>query len=148
MSEAAAIHTRNSSSAILISVVHVPRQLDLRVLHQDDRLRSACDAAITANRAMTVLALSVAGLAPADPRHAAAFAAVDLLRPDWRRGIDRACALTPATRGGLLAKSTLLASLVERDEMDAVVGGPVVQLAASLADDLLSGVDLDLDPRS
>ena len=146
MSQAASTHTRNSSGVTLSCVVHV-RQAHVQHMHQDHQLRSACERAIVANRAMTTLALSVAELAPADPRHAAAHAAVDLLRPEWRRGVECACALTPATRSGLVAKSTLLAAMVERDETDAVVGGPVAELAASLADDLLSGTDPDFDHR-
>ena len=100
-------------------------------------LQQACDAARVAHRAMTLLATSVATLSPEDPRHGAAHAAVDLLRPQWRRHLEAACRLTPSTRGDWIAKSSLLASLVERDETDSVVGGPALQLAASLADDLL-----------
>lgn len=146
MSQATNTHTRYLSGVTLLCAFHGSPP-DVRALHQDRQLRSACEGALVSNRAMMALAQSVATLLPADPRHAAAYAAVDLLRPDWRRALDRACALAPSTRDGLLAKSGLLASLVERDELDAVVGGPVAQLAASLADDLLSGVDPDLDPR-
>ena len=100
-------------------------------------LQRACDEARSVQKAMAALARSVATLSPADPRHAAAHAAVDLLRPKWQRSIDAACQVFSAAPSDWLAKSDLLASMVERDEMDRVLGGPVVQLASSLADDLL-----------
>lgn len=101
-------------------------------------LEEACHTAVATEAAMTVLSASVAELAPSDPRHSAAYAALDLLKPRWREQLARACRLTAVEPGGLRVKASLLSSLIERDEQDAVVGGPVVQVAASLADDLLA----------
>ena len=100
-------------------------------------LQQACDRARVVHRAMAALASSVAALSPEDLRHAAAHAAAELLRPEWLRQLGMASCLAPATNADWVAKSGLLASLVERDELDRVVGGPALQLAASLADDLL-----------
>ena len=41
-----------------------------------------------------------------------------------------------------MAKSGLLAAMIDRDDADRVIGGPVLRLAASLADDLLAAEDL------
>ena len=87
---------------------------------------------------MTALSASVAELAPTDPRHAAAHAAVDLLAPRWREQLGRACRLVASGATSIQTKALLLNSMVERDENDAAVGGPVARLAASLASDVLA----------
>ena len=111
----------------------------------DSELRSVCADALVGYKAMTALSLSVASLPAEDPRHAAAYAATDLLRCDWKKSYQRACALVPQTFDGLRAKSALLAAHVVRDELDGVVGGALAQLAASLTDDVLYGPGPDLD---
>ena len=106
------------------------------------RLGSACAAALATHAAMHALSASVADISPNDPRHAAAYAASEVLQQRWRKQIARACRLPASGRSGLLAKAVLLSRLVDRDEADAVLGGPAAEVAASLADDILAASGL------
>ena len=108
----------------------------------DARLGAASAAALATQAAMRALSTSVADVLPDDPRHAAAYAASDLLRRRWRNEIARVCRLPARGRAGFVAKSVLLSRLVDRDEEDAVLGGPAAEVAASLADDVLAASGL------
>ena len=141
MPEAVPIQSRfapDVTCLLRIDILSPGRSNGPKGVQRSATLEEACHTAVATEAAMTVLSTSVAELAPSDPRHSAAYAALDLLKPRWREQLARACRLTATEPDGLRVKATLLSSLVERDETDAVVGGPVVQVAASLADDLLA----------
>ncbi len=141
MSQAVPTHTRIPFGVtILVEVSNSSGAADNHTgadSSHDVRLGDACRAALVTHGCMTALSTSVADLLPEDPRHAAAYAAIDLLKPRWATEIAKACRTPAAGPRGLLSKASLLEALVVRDEADVVQGGPALQLAASLADDLL-----------
>ena len=141
MSPALSIDTRSLPDVTAIIVVRL--SLDTATDPGSDRagdarLGSACQAALTTHAAMGALSASVADMTPSDPRHAAAYAASDLLRQRWRTQLAQVCRLPATGQSGLAAKSRLLSRLIDRDADDAVLGGPVAEVAASLADDVLA----------
>ena len=104
----------------------------------DARLDAACQAAASTHAAMGALSASVADMPPSDPRHTAAYAASSLLQQRWRTELALVYRLPATGWSGLAAKSGLLSKLVDRDQDDAVLGGPLAEVAASLADDILA----------
>ena len=72
------------------------------------------------------------------PRHAAAYAAIEYLRPSWLEQVAEVCRLPAAGPRGFQAKSKALSELLERDDDGAVQGGPALRVAASLARDILA----------
>jgi hypothetical protein len=86
---------------------------------------------------MTALSASVADLIQDDPRHLAATAAVDRLKPAWREQVEQASRMAAHSGCGLYEKASLLDSLIERDDQNTALGGPALSVAASLAADVL-----------
>ena len=105
--------------------------------YQDAILRDACRSAAVTFKAMDALALSVADLPPSDPRHAAADAAIERLRPLWTDQVEQARTVPAVGPSGLRDKAELLVWLIDLDEDGSVPGNPVLSLAASLAMDVL-----------
>ena len=141
MSPAMSIFPRTAPDVTVIVAAHLSGDASIDPMGdavRDARLGAACAAALATQAAMQALSASVADMPPDDPRHAAAYAASDLLGRRWRSQIARACRLPGTGRSGFLAKSILLSRLVDRDEADAVLGGPAAEVAASLADDVLA----------
>jgi hypothetical protein len=108
-----------------------------RLTYQDAILREACDAARVTHAAMTALSLSVADLAPADPRREAADVAVAHLWARWADEVQQAWTIPAAGVSGLRDKARLLDGLIDRDDDGVVPGGPALALAASLTADVL-----------
>lgn len=143
MPQAIPIHTRFVSNVpCLLTLGMISPAMDRTpskaAMSQSLLLDTTCRSAMAIQAAMTALSASVAELAPTDPRHPAAHAAVDLLAPRWREQVGRACRLVASSASSIQTKAMLLGSMVERDENDAAVGGPMAQLAASLAADVLA----------
>jgi hypothetical protein len=144
MPQATSITTRNpfGVAALFLTAGVVfpdgPNATPVAPRNQTPSLDAACHAATVSQQAMTTLSVSVANLPPDDPRHIAAYAAAALLRPRWQEQVALACHIPALSPNALQAKATLLASMIERDGDDAVVGPPALQLAAALANDLLA----------
>lgn len=104
----------------------------------DGRLDDACRAAMATYSAMQDLLTSVSELLPGDPRHVAAYAASGLLQTRFEEHLSRVCLTRAEDNVGWRAKSALISELIDRDEHDAVLGGPAARVAASLAEDILT----------
>ena len=141
MPQATHRHTPNPAVVALqiatSSFAFPPSMAEGRVTYQDAILREACDAARVTHAALMALVLSVADLAPIDPRHEAANAAIAQLRAQWAHEVEQAWTTPAAGPSGLRDKARLLEGLMGRDEEGAASGGPVLALAASLTDDVL-----------
>jgi hypothetical protein len=111
-----------------------PSMAEGRLTYQDAILREACDAARVTHAALMALALSVADLAPTDPRHEAAVAQ---LRAQWAHEVEQVWTTPAAGPSGLRDKARLLEGLLDHVGDGAASGGPVLALAASLTDDVL-----------
>ncbi len=103
----------------------------------DGVLEAACRSAAATQRAISALSESVADIAPDDPRHAAAYAAMEHLMPTWLEQVAEVCRLPAVGLRGFQAKSEALEQLVDRDDDGTVHGGPALRVAASLARDIL-----------
>ncbi len=136
MPQAVSINTRFPS--IVVVALAGGRPDDDHLAESPIALGAACQDAATTHAAMTALSVSVADLSPEDPRHATAHGAAALLQPRWQEQIERAVRLPAEGPHGFRLKASLVATLVERDPGDTVVGPPALRIAASLADDLLA----------
>ena len=141
MPQATRIHTRNRASVLIhFGGSCVPRAVIAPAAvpsREDANLRENCRAATASLRAMTALSASVADLLQDDPRHRAATAAVDRLKPAWREQVEQASRMPSHSASGLYEKANLLESLIERDDQNTALGGPALSVAASLAADVL-----------
>lgn len=101
-------------------------------------LAAACHAALVTQEALASLTAMVAELPPDDPRHATVYTMAETMTSRWQVQLTKACRIPAMGPVAFQTKAALLQSLVERDRDDQVIGSPAVQLAASLADDLLA----------
>lgn len=101
-------------------------------------MHAACDSALAGHRAYAFLHGLFEAMEPTHPDRAAVQDTLDLLRAEWLGRVGTVSRLPAADQPGLLLKAAVLSRLIERDEADAVTGGPAMQLAASLADDILA----------
>ena len=92
---------------------------------------------MTSHEAMLALSTSVADLPPDDARHAAADAAIDVLKPAWQDQMKQAWSTPAIGSAGLHDKAALLDSLIDREDDGSCWGNPLLSLAASLAEDVL-----------
>ena len=105
----------------------------------DERaLVAACHAAVVHREAVELVTGTVADLDPPSPRHEAAHAIAAHFLPRWRTRLKSVCASPALGTRGLAAKAALLHGLIDRNHDGAPQGGPAMQVAASLVDDLLA----------
>lgn len=129
---------RSSAPAAAWTISIIPAGPMLDAERDNPDLERACIRASGLDHAMDELLCGVADLLPTDPRHEAAYGAAAMLRPLWVEAVDDAAAMVAITARDLRMKSKLIQNLIERDERDEVVGGPLARLSAGLADDLLA----------
>ena len=144
MPQATNTHTRNPSDVAAVFAVigaalsDLSSALPIRSERRGVLLASACNGAIASQLAIDALDKCVAGLSPYDARHAAVHAAAERLTRRREEQVSTVCTIPAEGREGFQAKAGLLCSLVERGDTDTAVGSPALQVAASLADDLLA----------
>lgn len=107
----------------------------------EQELLLACESAKVRGETMRLLTQALAAMPSNSPRYTASYAFLDQLRVDWVARLARVAAIPSQGSKGMTAKATLLAAMIERDSADRVQGPPEVQLAASLADDILVHAD-------
>ncbi len=105
--------------------------------YQDAILREACRAALVTHTSMTALSDSLAELPPDDGRRGAVSAAIGRLRAAWCDEVEQAWTVPASGPEGLRDKAELLGLITARDGDGTVPRSPVLNLAASLAADVL-----------
>jgi len=118
----------------------MPSDVTLSLRHRPDEraLVAACQAAVVRREAVELVTSAVADLDPSSPRHEAAHAVAAYFLPRWRARLKGVCGMPALGTRGLAAKAALLHGLIDRDTDGVPQGGPAMQVAASLVDDLLA----------
>jgi hypothetical protein len=139
MPKATQTHTLNPSILLRLDPSGWPEVPgDKRPLsYQDAILREACRAALMTHTSVTALSDSLAELPPDDPRCCAVRAAIGRLRVAWFDEVEQAWTVPASGPEGLRDKAELLDLLIARDGNGTLPRSPVLNLAASLAADVL-----------